>query len=191
MSINHILQIVGGVIGFSAYFPLTAGILKGAVRQSFAAFFLWAMLDTIVTATTILQGGNYWLPLSNVVGSVTITVLLIVKKQVSWSRIETMTAILVTACLIIWYTTGEDAGIIASSLAVLIASIPQMVETYRNPKATPLNVYLIFLTANILSFFAGKSWTIEERFYAGCSIFLCVMIVILSSRRARNFKPQD
>jgi hypothetical protein len=180
------LQLVAGVVGFCAYLPLIVGILKNTAKQSFAAFFLWALLDAIATVTTFLQHGNYWLPFSNVVGSCIITALLVVKKQVSWSWIESMTAILVVICLGVWYTAGEEAGIIASTLAVVTASVPQMAETFKAPQNTPVIAYVIFLTANILSFIAGRSWTIEERFYPGCSILLCTVIVVLASRKGNS-----
>ena len=179
---TDILQLVAGVIGFLAYWPLIFAIAKDKAQQSFAAFFLWVLLDAIAMVTTILQAGNFWLPLSNVVGAATVASLLIFKRQVSWSWVETMTAILVVICLAIWYWTGETAGIVSSSLAVVIASIPQMVETYKKPKETPTAAYLIFFLANVLSFSAGKGWTIEQRFYAGCSVFLCAVIMLFSMR---------
>lgn len=177
------LQPAGGIIGLVAYTVLIVALFKTSTKQSFAAFLLWAMLDIIATITTIIEGGNYWLALSNAIGSSVITIILIFKKQVSWTWIETMTAGLVVACLIVWYTTGERAGIIASSLAVVIASIPQMVETFKKPANTPTSSYAIFLLANIVSLLGGRSWTIEERFYPACSIFLCLLIVVLSLRK--------
>jgi len=177
------LQPISGAIGIVAYILLIAALLRTTTEQSFAAFLLWALLDLIATLTTILQHGNYWLPLSNALGSTVITLMLIYKKQVSWSWVETLTALLVVVCLITWYTAGERAGIIASSLAVVIASIPQMVDTYKKPEATPTHIYLVFLLANIVSFIAGSAWSIEERFYPACSIFLCVVIVTFSLRR--------
>jgi len=175
---KHSVQIAAAVIAFCAYIPLASGILRNKAIQSFAAFFLWALLDTIATASTFIHHGNYWLPLSNVIGSATIATILVTKKQVSWSWVETMTAFLVVICLVVWYTSGEKAGIIASSLAVVIATVPQMVDTYKTPGNTPVNVYFIFLAGNILSLFAGQSWTIGERFYAACSVFLCLMIIV-------------
>ena len=183
MEIHSFLQPAAGGIGIVAYIILIISLIKSKAEQSFAAFLLWAMLDLIATITSVLEDGNYWLPMSNVIGSSLITILLIMKKQISWSRIETMTTLLVIICLIVWYVAGEQAGIIASSLAGVIASIPQMVETYRRPNATPIVAYFVFLGANIVSFFAGKSWTIEERFYSTCSVFLCLVIVLLAIRR--------
>jgi hypothetical protein len=141
------------------------------------------MIDTIATITTYLEDGNFWLALGNAIGSSTMALLLALKAQVNWSWIETMITALVIVCLTVWYTAGEQAGIVASSLAVVLASVPQMVETYNKPWATPAGAYIIFLTANIISFIAGKSWTIEERFYSGCSIFLCAVIVLFTQRK--------
>lgn len=177
------LQPLSGGISIIAYILLITALLRTKTEQSFAAFLLWALLDGIATITTILEHGNYWLALSNAIGSTVITLLLIYKKQVSWSWIESMTAVLVVICLIIWYFAGEQAGIIASSIAVVIASVPQMVGTYKKPEATPLGVYLVFLAANVLALISGSTWSIEERFYACCGIFLCSVIVVFSLRR--------
>ena len=180
------LQPVGGVLGLFAFLLLIIALLRSNTEQSFAAFFLWALLDLIATITTIIEGGNYWLALSNAIGSSAITILLIAKRQVSWSWVESMTAILVVVCLVVWYTTGERAGIVASSLAVVIASIPQMVDTYKKPEATPTFVYVTFLIANILSVMGGSAWTIEERFYQCCGVFLCFMIALFSLKKFRT-----
>ena len=181
------LQLVAGAIGILAYIILVVGIFKTGMEQSFAAFLLWALLDLIATITSVLQQGNFWLPLSNVIGSAVITILLVVKKQVSWSRMETLTSVLVAICLLVWLIAGEKAGIIASSLAVVTASIPQMKETYEKPEATPASAYIVFLLGNLISFFAGKAWTIEERFYPACSSFLCLVIVVFALREKKRF----
>jgi len=176
-------QLLSGVIGMVAYAVLINALLRTKSEQSFAAFLLWALLDLIATITTILAGGNYWLALANAIGSTCITLLLIYKKQISWSWVESLSAGLVVICLVVWYTSGEVAGIVASSLAVVIASVPQMVDTYRKPEATPKLSYGIFLVANILAMIGGKAWTIEERFYACCGIFLCSVIFVFSFRK--------
>lgn len=176
-------QVLSGGIGILAYILLIHALLRSATEQSFAAFLLWALLDLIAAVTTLLADGNYWLALANTLGSTVITVLLIYKKQVAWSWIESLTALLVIICLVVWYASGEIAGIMASSIAVVIASVPQMVDTWRKPQVTPVRVYIAFLFANIIALAGGKAWTIEERFYAGCGIFLCSVILIFSQRR--------
>ncbi len=180
------LQVIAGGIGIDAYVILLIRIINTGIQQNFAAFMLWTALDSIVTVTTMIERGNFWLPLSNVIGSGVIAVLMYTKHAITWSKIETVTTLLVIICLMVWFVAGSEAGIITSSLAVFIASVPQMVDTYKNPKATPVSVYLIFLLANVISFFAGKNWTIEERFYPGSSIALCVVIVLFSLRKNQS-----
>lgn len=177
------MQVLSGGIGMLAYVLLIVALLRTTTEQSFAAFLLWALLDLIATITTMLAGGNYWLALANAIGSSVITLLLIYKKQIAWSWVESMTAVLVLVCLGIWYAAGERAGIVASGLAVVIASVPQMVDTWRKPEATPVVAYLIFLLANVVALIGGRAWTIEERFYACCGIFLCSVITIFSLRK--------
>lgn len=177
------LAFVGGIIGLVAFLLLIIELLRSTTEQNFAAFFLWALLDGIATATTIIEGGNYWLALSNATGSAMITIILIVKKQVSWTWIETMTAILVVICLFVWFTSGELAGIVASSLAVLIAGIPQMVDTFRRPESTPSLPYAVFFIGNVISLMAGKEWSIEERFYQCISMTITIVILGFSLRK--------
>lgn len=174
------LQLAAGIIGICAYVPMTIGILRNTARQSFAAFFLWGLLDTIAMLSALFQGGNYWLAASNVAGATTIATLLLLKKQFEWSLTETLTCLLVAICLLIWYQAGNVGAIIASSVAVVLAGIPQMAHSWRNPRDTPVISYATWLTANVLSFFAGKAWTIEERFYAACSVLLCLSILFIT-----------
>jgi len=174
------LQLLAGIIGFCAYIPLTIGILRNTARQSFAAFFLWGLLDTIAMISAILVHGNFWLAASNVAGAFLIAVLLLVKEQYEWSRTETLTCVMVAACLVIWYSAGHTVALVASSVAVVIAGIPQMAHTRRNPRDTPVSAYGIWTLANVLSLIAGKRWTVDERFYAACSIVLCLSILCIA-----------
>ena len=177
------MQVLAGSIGIIAYGFLIYAIVKSDSEQSFAAFLLWGMLDSIATITTVIEHGNFWLPLSNAIGSTVIAILLILKKQVSWSLVETLTASLVVTCLIVWYTSGEAAGIVASSLAVVFASVPQMKDTWVEPVSTPKGAYFVFLTANVLSFISAKDWSLQEIFYPSFSIFLTVVILSFSFRK--------
>jgi hypothetical protein len=179
------LSPIGGGIGLVAFALLIVALFRSNTEQSFAAFLLWALLDIIATITTIIEGGNHWLALSNAIGSVAIALILVVKRQVSWTWVESMTAILVVLCLIAWYTLGGEAGIIAASLANLIAAIPQMVDTYKKPDSTPSLPYAVFFVGNAVSLLAGKSWSIEERFYQSTSIILTILILLFSLRKQK------
>ncbi len=177
------LQLLAAIIGLGANAPLIYRILKGTVQQNFAAFFLWALLDIIAATTTIIQKGNYALPLAYACSASIVTTCLAFKKQVSWTWVESVTTFLVLVCLFVWYAIGPEAGTVASSLAVVIASVPQGVDTWKKPESTPTGIYTLFLIANAMSLYAGKDWTIEERLYAGCTTFLCAVLILFSLRK--------
>ncbi len=185
-----LLQQLAGVIGVTGYIFLITGIYRRGMEQSFAAFLLWGMLDTIAMITSIIEKGNFWLPTSNAIGASLVAILLVVKKGVVWTWVESLTAVMVVICLIIWVTAGDLAGLVASSVAGVIASIPQMITTYRRPQTTPINAYIIFLAADLLSFFAGKSWTVTERFYAGNDLIISLVILIFSLKKLSRPRPE-
>lgn len=178
------LQLAAGILGLSANYPLIRDILSGKATQNFATFLLWASLDIIAAVTT--RDGNFILPAAYAISGSTVATILAIKKQVSWSWIETGTTILVIACLILWKTKGEEIATVASSSAVVIATFPQARDTWKKPEETPVSAYLMFLVANSLSFYAGKAWTIDERLYSGCVTFLCLTLVIFSLRKGWN-----
>jgi hypothetical protein len=173
-------QLMAGIVGFSAYVPLTVGIIRERASQSFAAFLLWGLLDAIAMVSSILQHGNFWLATSNVVGTFFIAALLLYKGQFEWSKTETLTCVLVVVCLIIWYVSGNTGAIVASSVAVVLAGIPQMSHTFRHPQQTPVAVYVIWVCANTISFLSARGWTIDEVFYAFCSLVLCSAILAIA-----------
>ncbi len=177
------LQIIAGIIGFITYCFLFVKILKSKAEQNFVAFLLWALLSIILTITLLIEEGNYWLSLGNVLSETAIAVLLVVKRQISWSWVEALTTALVIVCLVIWFFVGEKAAIVSASLATIAASIPQIVSTYKKPAETPTGIYLAFVLANLLSLYAGKSWTIEERFYPVSALLICLIISIFSIRK--------
>lgn len=180
------IQIVGGIIGFITYCFLFASILKSKAKQNFVAFCLWAVLSIILTTTIFIENGNYWLSLGNVLGETAIAILLLIKRQISWTWVEAFTAFLVIVCLVIWLFVGEKAAIVAASLATIAASIPQMVSTFKKPTETPTGIYVAFVFANVLSFYAGKSWTIEERLYPASAVIICLVILLFSWKKSKT-----
>lgn len=173
----------GGILAFLLYIPLIRGILKGEVKQSFATWTLWVLLDAIALVSTILEKGNFLLLVSYVIGGTLVTATLIHKKQFKWTWFEWLTLALVIVCLVVWKVSGSKTAIVASTLAVFIAGVPQIVESWQKPDKQTALIYFGYIIANSLSLMAGKSWTIEERFYPAVCVILCTLIGIASLHR--------
>lgn len=167
------------VLALFLYFPLCIQIIKGKVQQNFATWFLWATLDGVAAGTLVVQHGNYLLPVAYTLGSGITALCIIRSKNFVWTWFESLVTILVIICITIWAVSGPRIATIASSLAMIIAGAPQIIETYQRPRDTPIMIFFGYFTANSLSMLGAKSWTVEERFYPTCAATFCLAIVII------------
>ncbi len=181
------LVVASILTAFVTYVFLIKGLLGQGVEQSFATWFLWAMLDLIAALSMMFKGGNYQLALFYTFFGTFISGLLLYKKQFSWTRLETTVTGLVIACIVIWATSGDRAATIASTTAMAIATAPQLVAAWKKPMTagSPF-IWGGYTVANIFSFFGGKAWTVEERFYPGVCVVLCVWLTVLTRSQLRR-----
>ncbi len=182
------LAYVGAILGLIVYFPLILGILKGDIKQSFSTWLLWSVLDALIALSLFVQNGNYLIAVAFTIGSTIITILLFVHGQFSWSAFDTKVALLVGACMMVWYFSGPLAATIAGTIAMNISGIPQLKSTWRNPAINTLPIWIGFTLANFLSFLGGKSWTIEERFFPFMGVLYCLALVAIILARKNKIK---
>lgn len=174
----------GSILALLTYFPLWKQVRNGKAKQNLLTWALWGALDAVVAATIIVQGGNFLLLVVYTIGS-TITVYFILKagNKAAWTWFETMVASLTIASMVIWYLSGGKVATIASTTAMLIAGIPQLIDAWKKPQDMPFLAYISYSIANCLSTAGGKSWAIEERFYpAGATVF-CFLIATFAARK--------
>ncbi len=185
------LIVASTILSLTLYLPLCWLILKGKSEQNFATWLLWGALDGITAATLIVQNGNYAMTVAYTIGSL-ITVLCIARRQpMAWTRFESFVTFLVFLCLVVWWSAGAWTATIAGTLAVCVASIPQIAHTYREPIKMPVLIFAGYFVANLLSFLGGKSWSVEERFYPGCAAILCVILVVVALSRRFSLKTTN
>lgn len=174
----------GSILALLTYYPLWKQIRSGEAKQNLLTWALWGTLDIVVAATIIAQHGSFLLPITYGIGS-SITVFFIWKagNKAAWTWFETMVASLTIVSMVIWYFSGGKVATIASSMAMIIAGIPQLMDAWKKPHEMPILPYFSYFIANCLSTAGGKSWAIQERFYPlGATIF-CLSIVMLSARK--------
>jgi len=180
------LKLLGALIGMTPYIPICIGIYMGKVKQNFASWVLWTMLDAIATFAAFLQNGNYKLQAGFTIGSIAVILFLAAKTKLIWTKFETIVSLLVLICLCVWYFIGNDAGIISSVIALIIAGIPQALSTLKKPSDTPTIPFLLFSLGGLFSFLGGKEWTIKERLFSGETVIFCFLIALLSMKKSNN-----
>lgn len=179
----HILATVSAVLALALYIPLCWQIWTGKVNQSLATFILWGLLDGIAAVAAYREGGNWFLPAFYTIGCLAVIACLLKARSIVWGMLETIISVMVLICIVAWIKTGNDTAIVISSLALAIASSPQLVDAWKAPAKVPLLTYVGFTVANVLATLAGKDWSIAERFYPGIAALTTLAFVALAARK--------
>lgn len=177
------LSLSAGIIALTINVLLCVQVLSGKVKQNFATWALWGVIDAIVAATIICQDGNFLLPAAYALGSLAVAVAILKSKEFKWTWFETMMTCFAAICLAIWSVSGAKVATVASTLAIVFAGTPQALAAYKKPWDQPFWAYVGFLVAAALSTAGGRDWSIEERFYpATCAVLTFVVVVFIARK---------
>ena len=189
MDYHDCLKIAGGALAFLLFIPLIRGIIKEGVEgQSCATWFLWGLLDTVLTISVIEQHGNFYLPLGFAIGDTLLVILLLIKGRFRWGLFETAIFAMVIGCIIAWKLAGPKIATISATLGVCFAGIPGLLAMLKHPQRKIGNIWAGYVLANVLSFFGGTAMTIEERFAPGV-FALCALVMFAASRTKKSEAP--
>ena len=184
MDYHEALKLAGGFLALLLFLPLIIEILKEDARgQSCATWFLWGVLDTVLTISVIAQHGNFWLPLGFAIGDVLLVFLLLAKGRFQWGKFETGILVLVLGCLAAWKLAGPRIATIAATLGICVAGLPGLLAMLKQPQRKVGNIWAAYALANALSFFGGTAMTIQERFAPG--VFALCSLAMFAASRAR------
>ena len=147
---------------------------------SFASFGLWSALDFIAAWNIHLEGGDHTLALVWGCCAGLMALLLLIKKQASWSRTENLVLFLIIVCLVIQNIYGPSIALIAAVTSLVIASVPQIKDSYITPNRKVGRVYIIFTLSAVVSLFAAKELTFASLSYPVTASLMCGTIMFFS-----------
>lgn len=178
-SLKKLLNILSVIAGASAYLYLIINTLKGTGEGlSLTTFGLWASLAGITSITMLKQGANPAVPATYGLGAATTAFILLTKGKYNWADFDTVVAIMVVLCVVLWLSSGEKPAFLLSVLAGLIAAVPFLLMTWKAPASSPIIPNTGFFIANLLSFVSAKKWTLQDRLYSGANTVLCAFLVL-------------
>ena len=184
MDFHEVLKTVGGVLVLVLFLPMLAAAMEDdGAGQSFAMWFLWCALDTILTVSLFQQHGNFYVSLGFAIGDAFMAVLLLVKGRLLWGRVEFVILALVLGCLAGWKLGGNNVATVAATLGICFAGIPGLVELWKNPQRDVGRIWAAYVAANGISFWGGRAMTIEERFAPGAFAVFSLLMFLASRRR--------
>jgi hypothetical protein len=173
------LGILGVVIGALSYaYMIVQTAIGTGEGVSLTTFGLWAMLAWITVFTMIKQGANPAVPTIFGIGSTATALVLVFKGRLFWTGMDTIIAILVVLCVLLWKTKGAKWALVLSVLAAVIAGVPFIIMTWKTPASSPIIPNIGFLITNTLAFISVKGWRLEDRLYCGVNTVVCSLLVI-------------
>jgi hypothetical protein len=173
------LAVFGVAVGVLSYLYMVVITAKGTGEGlSLSTFALWSALGWITAFTTLKQGANPAVPMIYGAGATATTIVLLYKGRYGWSTFDTVVAVLVVLCILLWLMKGSKWALIFAVAASAIASVPFVMITWQAPANSIIVTNSGFLLANVLAFISAKAWTIEDRLYAGANVVVCSLLVI-------------
>lgn len=163
---KNIFITISIILGIIPQLMVMWGIYKKTMKLSFSTYFVWFLLNLIISIASIVTHGNYFLSLTYVSLNLIIALMVVYRERtITFPKWEKFVIALSILCMVVWYFTNGMYAIIAAASASFIAGIPQLVVVYKHPELTSLVVWLLGTLAPLFSVFGGANWSIVERFY--------------------------
>lgn len=173
------------LIGISSYIK---EMLKGNVKPNRVSWLMWSIAPLIATFAALSSG----VALSVIpvfmagFGPLLVFIISLFKKEAYWKlqRFDYYCGSLSALALILWVITKEPIIAIVFSLASdLLASIPTLLKSYKNPETESSSAFLGGLLSAATSFFAIEKWNFPSLAFP---IYLVLMNILIISSIERN-----
>ena len=162
--------------------PYAWAIYKRKLKHPVVStWLLWLGIGMLLFVASF-QAGAKWsttlLPiLMGVINPAIIVTLSIRYGKYKWTKIDTTCVIVCVVTVIVWQTTNSFVlGIVGGVLADVVASIPQVIKNWKDPKDEQVFSWATFCFASSLNILAIETWTIDHWLFP---IYMTLMSSVL------------
>jgi hypothetical protein len=193
--INEHFVLVGAVLNLLGSTGYAKDTLKGTTKPNRVTWFLWALAPMIAFSAEIKGGVGLRSLMTFMVGFGPMLVLAasFVNRKAYWkiSRLDIACGALSVLALILWKITGTgDVAIALSIAADLLAGVPTVIKSYKEPKSESYQVFMFGAISAAITLLTIKHWTLAS---AGFPIYIFLICILLFSliRFPRLHKASD
>ncbi len=177
------LRYAGGAVASSVLLYYAINVVMGRAKaESVASWLMWALIDSLLLATTWQANKPIWLPLGWTVGCWIIVLSLFWRGTWKWTWRETISAICVSIATFIWQNQGAGIGMIAGTSSLIIAGTPLVIEMWKNPDPKTLYIWSITAIACMLTLAGSDGTILSIATPIGSMIFNLSMCYIVSRK---------
>lgn len=182
------LSRAGDLLAHVAMAYLTLVAIMTGLPLNPATWALWFIIDFVVILALKKAGKNYSLMLAFIVWTglilaISLYNLAVGRATFTWGATESLAVASVIGALVIWKaSSGENTGVFATTLALVMAGVPTWFNSYENPHQTDILFWSTSATACVLSFL-GSPKTLGDRFMPAAGALSNGVIIALSLTR--------
>lgn len=186
---KEVIGAVAVVLTFAAYVPYYRDILKGKTRPHIYSWSLWGLLTILLVALQIKGGAGPATWVTAAAGLLCLGVVALSlkngKKDITTS--DTIVAILSLLAIGFWLIADQPlVSMILATLADLLAFIPTVRKSYRDPYSETLSLYITNALRFCLALLAVEHYTYLSSSWIVAWIISNASLAILLAVRRRQ-----
>ena len=176
------LRILVGLIPVLALVVFANQLIHTTDPQNITTWVMWIGLNLVIAASGFRAGNSdAWLPLGFAFGNGLVAITLLWKGETwGWGTTETVCTIGIVAAMTLWKISGPILALIASVVAIWIASVPLIMFTAANPNPVYWYVWATPAVCGIILFFAAEEWTWQHRLFPASTFIFTTLMLSLS-----------
>lgn len=184
---RFLLSSLGGVIAFVSIVPYIRDIIHGTTRPNIVSYILWCILLSISIVAQYSAGASWTILLVGADLAAALTVIGFCFVGYGYKRygpIEVVCFVLAVIAIILWQMTNNPLlAIIFSLIADILAGVPTIVKTYRDPKSElPLGWFMVAFGA-LLSLISNTIFDLPNLLFPIWILIVNTLIGVLALRK--------
>ena len=182
--INENFVIVGALLNLFGSSSYVISTLKGKTKPNRVTWFLWALAPLIAFYAEIQKGVGLPSLLTFMVGfgPLMVFVASFINKKSVWKigRLDIICGLLSLGGLVLWGVTREgNLAIVFSIVADLLAAIPTLVKSYKEPETENYMVFLFGSISAFITLLAIKEWSFAHYAFPVYILVICLLFFVL------------
>ena len=179
---SRALSMLSGITAISTLVVFGLELNKSNIPQNLTTWVIWTVLNALLLQASISAGNkdSWRLSAGATAGVVLVTLILLAKGEWHVGLVEMICIIGVLVSTIVWKLQGPKRGVVAIVVAMTLAGLPNMYDTFLAPSSESWFLWGGLTLACILAALSAEKWTIEDRLYpVTLGIFNFIMLVLV------------
>jgi hypothetical protein len=187
---QEIIGRIAGIISLVGFVPYILTILQGKTRPNRVTWWIWTVIGGMLCASYYSAGARYtlWVPISYVIGPLTIAVLSIKYGEGGWNKFDRLCLYGASVSLVLWWLLGSPLiALMINILIDLFGALPTIRKSYYEPETEDRLSWSLFLTGNSINLSAIQNWSLATSIYPLYLLSISAIIMTLINYRRVDY----